>query len=182
MGTDTSAHADGLGLTGDVNVAITLPRLTPTAAPLSLTACAPEGEFLAELAVKLVLNAATTGGHIVKGKVMRNRMIDMQVCAAIWDWCHAVLRQQSSGDVFIFLCELFVLRTNTRRGLPPSCPHSPRCTNCFRSATTSCSTEPLASLLSSAERHPPQRASLSSPPSTAKWTVTSKVRTCRTTS
>jgi N-acetylmuramic acid 6-phosphate (MurNAc-6-P) etherase len=38
-----------------------------------------EGDVLAEIAVKLVLNAITTGGHIIKGKIMSNRMIDMQV-------------------------------------------------------------------------------------------------------
>ena len=35
--------------------------------------------FLVELAAKLVLNALTTGGHILKGKILRNRMVDVQV-------------------------------------------------------------------------------------------------------
>ena len=40
-----------------------------------------EGCFLAEMAVKLVLNAVTTGGHIIKGKILSNRMVDLQVRA-----------------------------------------------------------------------------------------------------
>eukprot|EP00040_Diaphanoeca_grandis_P032737 m.199145 g.199145 ORF g.199145 m.199145 type:complete len:594 (+) comp32724_c0_seq1:163-1944(+) len=38
-----------------------------------------EGCFLADIAVKLVLNAITTGGHIIKGKILSNRMVDLQV-------------------------------------------------------------------------------------------------------
>lgn len=38
-----------------------------------------QGDSLSELAVKLVLNAITTGGHVLKGKVMGNVMIDLQV-------------------------------------------------------------------------------------------------------
>eukprot|EP00041_Stephanoeca_diplocostata_P019841 m.432496 g.432496 ORF g.432496 m.432496 type:complete len:650 (+) comp21408_c0_seq3:177-2126(+) len=35
--------------------------------------------FLGEISVKLVLNAMTTGGHVLKGKILQNRMVDLQV-------------------------------------------------------------------------------------------------------
>ena len=35
--------------------------------------------FLCEAAVKWVLNAVSTGAHVMIGKVLRNRMIDLQV-------------------------------------------------------------------------------------------------------
>ena len=35
--------------------------------------------WLCEVALKWVLNAITTGGHVLKGKVLKNRMIDLQV-------------------------------------------------------------------------------------------------------
>mgnify|MGYP002402381604 CR=1 FL=1 len=53
-------------------VSVQLPALA-----LSVLPAGPA--VLAELAVKLVLNAATTGGHVLKGKVMGNYMIDLQV-------------------------------------------------------------------------------------------------------
>jgi hypothetical protein len=65
---DASAHVD-------------LPSVSPSAV-LKLHSAASScraGEFLAEIAVKLVLNAVTTGGHVMKGKVLSNRMVDMQV-------------------------------------------------------------------------------------------------------
>ena len=34
---------------------------------------------LAEMAMKIALNAVTTCGHVLKGKVMRNKMVDLQV-------------------------------------------------------------------------------------------------------
>jgi N-acetylmuramic acid 6-phosphate (MurNAc-6-P) etherase len=39
----------------------------------------PSCHWLAELAVKLVLNAISTGAHVLKGKVLGNLMIDLQV-------------------------------------------------------------------------------------------------------
>jgi N-acetylmuramic acid 6-phosphate (MurNAc-6-P) etherase len=44
----------------------------------------PEGfvrnaPIFAEYAMKLVLNAITTGGHVLKGKVYQNRMIDLRI-------------------------------------------------------------------------------------------------------
>lgn len=35
--------------------------------------------WLCEVALKWVLNAITTGAHVLKGKVLKNRMIDLQV-------------------------------------------------------------------------------------------------------
>lgn len=32
-----------------------------------------------ELSTKLVLNAVSTGGHVLKGKIYQNHMIDLQV-------------------------------------------------------------------------------------------------------
>lgn len=52
----------------------------PAAAPSCIAAGdGRHGNFLAEIGVKLVLNAVTTGGHIMKGKIFSNRMIDLQV-------------------------------------------------------------------------------------------------------
>eukprot|EP00048_Salpingoeca_helianthica_P018073 m.240581 g.240581 ORF g.240581 m.240581 type:complete len:597 (+) comp23477_c0_seq1:25-1815(+) len=39
----------------------------------------PSNTFLSEISLKLVLNALTTIGHVIKGKVVQNRMIDLQV-------------------------------------------------------------------------------------------------------
>lgn len=41
----------------------------------------PEGHMtlLFEIAVKWVLNAISTGAHVLRGKVLGNRMIDLQV-------------------------------------------------------------------------------------------------------
>jgi hypothetical protein len=65
---DASAHVD-------------LPSVSPSAVSKlhSAASSCRAGEFLAEIAVKLVLNAVTTGGHVMKGKVLSNRMVDMQV-------------------------------------------------------------------------------------------------------
>ena len=41
----------------------------------------------AELAMKLVLNAITTGAFVLTGKVMSNRMIDLQVCRVLPHAC-----------------------------------------------------------------------------------------------
>ena len=35
--------------------------------------------IFAQLSVKLILNAMTTGAHIIKGKVLGNKMADLQV-------------------------------------------------------------------------------------------------------
>ena len=67
-----SAAASGEGWPWGVRVELRLPRLTLTAAPEA-------GALLAELAIKLGLNALTTGGHVLKGKIMSNRMVDLQV-------------------------------------------------------------------------------------------------------
>ena len=44
-----------------------------------LTASPPNHMFLAEMSCKIVLNAVSTAAHILKGKVMGNFMIDLQV-------------------------------------------------------------------------------------------------------
>ena len=36
-------------------------------------------ELYREIAVKWVLNAITTGAHVLKGKVLKNYMVDLQV-------------------------------------------------------------------------------------------------------
>ena len=35
--------------------------------------------FLSEAATKWTLNALSTGGHVQKGKIMKNRMVDVSV-------------------------------------------------------------------------------------------------------
>eukprot|EP00041_Stephanoeca_diplocostata_P019843 m.432522 g.432522 ORF g.432522 m.432522 type:complete len:131 (+) comp21408_c0_seq6:521-913(+) len=42
--------------------------------------------FLGEISVKLVLNAMTTGGHVLKGKILQNRMVRDQPLMKSWDW------------------------------------------------------------------------------------------------
>ena len=41
--------------------------------------CADVVSMVGEMAIKWVLNAITTGAHVMKGKVLKNSMIDMQV-------------------------------------------------------------------------------------------------------
>jgi hypothetical protein len=77
-----------VGTTGEAVAPAPLSSLCTGAVHLELPAVAPaairsiagrHGNFLAEIGVKLVLNAVTTGGHIMKGKIFGNRMVDLQV-------------------------------------------------------------------------------------------------------
>jgi N-acetylmuramic acid 6-phosphate (MurNAc-6-P) etherase len=68
---DLEAPTGGVELAAVVRVALTGPTCS--------LAYPRENMFVAELAAKLVLNALTTGGFVLKGKVMTNRMIDLQV-------------------------------------------------------------------------------------------------------
>ena len=36
-------------------------------------------QYVAQMGIKWVLNALTTGAHVIKGKVVRNLMVDVQV-------------------------------------------------------------------------------------------------------
>ena len=68
---DLAALTGGVALAAEVRV-----PLDPAASALL---CPQDNVFVAELAAKLVLNALTTGGFVLMGKVMKNRMIDLQV-------------------------------------------------------------------------------------------------------
>ena len=65
------------GVPWDAHVAVALPAVRLGSLVVEGL---PQGEgcLLAELAMKLVLNSVTTGGHVLAGKIMSNRMIDMQ--------------------------------------------------------------------------------------------------------
>lgn len=41
--------------------------------------CPDQSDFLLEASVKLILNAVSTGAHVLRGKVLGNRMADLKV-------------------------------------------------------------------------------------------------------
>ena len=46
--------------------------------------CPDQSDFLLEASVKLVLNAVSTGAHVLRGKVLGNRMADLRVRYVCW--------------------------------------------------------------------------------------------------
>jgi len=54
-------------------------------------------QFVQHLQFKLILNAASTGGHVLKGKVAKNRMIDVKVS-------NSKLLERGTGIVETFAC------------------------------------------------------------------------------
>ncbi len=65
----------------DSSVCLTMPETVISAiiSPwIHSDLCSSVVMSLSELSVKWVLNAISTGAHVLKGKVLGNRMIDMQ--------------------------------------------------------------------------------------------------------
>jgi N-acetylmuramic acid 6-phosphate (MurNAc-6-P) etherase len=78
-GAGAAAFLAAVTVAAPLGVALVLPCTTlpsPAPAPSPAPLPPPRGpQVLAELALKLVLNATTTGAHIAKGTIVRNRMV-----------------------------------------------------------------------------------------------------------
>ena len=46
--------------------------------------CVDQSDLLLEVAVKWVLNAVSTGVHVLRGKVLNNKMVDLRVRCVGW--------------------------------------------------------------------------------------------------
>ena len=46
--------------------------------------CVDQSDLLLEVAVKWVLNAVSTGAHVLRGKVLNNKMVDLRVRCVDW--------------------------------------------------------------------------------------------------
>ena len=73
--------------------------------------CADQSDSLLEAAVKWVLNAVSTGAHVLRGKVLNNKMVDLRVRCVGWPvdrvitkykkFCQFLTATESSFDVLL---------------------------------------------------------------------------------
>ena len=75
---------------------------------------------MTEIVMKLVDNAVATGGHIVKGKPMSNRIIDLQVCAHL-------LVSHRLHFIFWLLCRAKPASTERNKEKAGVCPAAGCC-------------------------------------------------------
>ena len=72
--------------------------------------CADQSDSLLEAAVKWVLNAVSTGAHVLRGKVLNNKMVDLRVRYVGWPvdrmitkykkFCNSLQQQQALSTCY----------------------------------------------------------------------------------
>ena len=98
--------------------------------------CADQSDLLLEATVKWVLNAVSTGAHVLRGKVLNNKMVDLRVRCVGWPVDRVITKYNkffqfptataSSSDVLLPSYR-YVARGNQHGHSP--CTHTPTYTN-----------------------------------------------------